>query len=102
MDFLEYINSHRICAINKVHDHEKLLMLVRMYPDRFRGSEAYYFLRDMGCSTNMRFEDGKFASYLSHLYDVGDFFNCEAVVDFDDIVIVDPDSESNPDISALI
>lgn len=102
MDFLEYINSYHICAINKVCDLEKLSMLVSLYPDRFRGPEASYLLRNMENSMNMRFEDGKFASYLSHLYYVGDFFNCEAVVDFDDIVIVDPDSESNPDISILI
>lgn len=102
MDFLEYINSYNNCAINHVEDISKLEYLVEKYPQVFVGDEFNTYFRK-GLDKNMRFEYGKFASFLTaSIYFVGDFFGCEAVIDFTDITIEDENSESSPDISCLI
>lgn len=102
MDFLEYINSYDNCAINHVEDISKLEYLVDKYPQVFVGDEFKAYFRK-GLDKNMRFEYGKFASFLTaSIYCVGDFFGCEAVIDFSNLDIEEVDSESSPDISCLI
>ena len=102
MDFLEYINSYDNCAINHVEDISKLEYLVEKYPQVFIGDEFNTYFRK-GLGKNMRFEYGKFISYLTaSIYRVGDLYGCEAVIDFDDITIEDENSEDALDISTLI
>lgn len=102
MDFLEYINSYDNCAINHVEDISKLEYLVEKYPQVFVGDEFNVYFRK-GLDKSMRFEYGKFISFLtSSIYRVGDIYGCEAVIDFDDLGIEDADSECCPDISCLI
>ena len=64
MDFLEYINSYNICAINNTCDIEKLQYLFSKYPQVFDGEEFGKYFRE-GIDKNMRFEHGKFASFLT-------------------------------------
>ena len=102
MDFLEYISSYDNCAINHVEDISKLKYLIEKYPQAFVGDEFDSYCRK-GLDKSMRFEYGKFISYLTaSIYHVGDIHGCEAVIDFDDLVIEDADSECFPDISCLI
>ena len=102
MDFLEYINSYDNCAINHVEDISKLEYLVEKYPQVFVGDEFNVYFRK-GLDKSMRFEYGKFISYLTaSIYRVGDFFGCEAVIDFADITIEDENSDDALDISTLI
>lgn len=102
MDFLEYINLYNNCAINHVEDVSKLEYLVERYPQVFVGDEFNVYSRK-GLDKNMRFEYGKFISFLtSSIYCVGDIYGCEAVIDFADITIEDENSEDALDISTLI
>ena len=102
MDFLEYINSYDNCAINNVEDISKLEYLVAKYPQVFVGDEFNAYFRK-GLDKHMRFEYGKFASFLTaSIYFVGDFFGCEAVIDFADITIEGGSSDDALDISILI
>ena len=102
MDFLEYISSYDNCAINHVEDISKLEYLVEKYPQVFAGDEFNTYFRK-GLGKNIRFEYGKFISYLTvSTYHVGDFYGCEAVIDFADITIDDGNSDDALDISTLI
>ena len=102
MDFLEYINSYDNCAINHVEDVSKLEYLVEKYPQVFGGKDFNEYQNKI-LGKHMRFEHGKFVSFLTFsIYYVGDIHGCEAVIDFADITIEDGNSDDALDISTLI
>ena len=102
MDFLEYINSYNNCAINHIKDISKFKYIVEKYPQVF-GGKSFNAYCNKSLGKHMRFEHGKFVSFLtSSIYYVGDINGCEAVIDFADITIEDENSDDALDISILI
>lgn len=81
MNFLDYINSYDICAINyvPVDDAEEMR---RLYPEVFP-------LRSSSIENHVRFVDGKWISWCDSPYSVDDYFHCEAVINFEDLSDVD-------------
>lgn len=77
MNFLDYINSYDICAINYVPLEEARAML-HTYPDVFPERASYIH-------AHVRFVAGKWISWCSLPYSVGDMFNCECVIDFKEL-----------------
>lgn len=77
MNFLDYIHSYNICAINNVPREEAQEML-SAYPDIFPGRAHHIH-------EHVRFVGGKWYSWCTCPYSVGDLFDCESVIDFEEL-----------------
>lgn len=100
MDLNEYVSQYGCCAINNIPGRDAAIMLCKEYPVIF----ANCTIGGLPLSTrNVRFVNGKWKSFCSTPYNVGGLFNCEAVVDYNDLDLYGWSSdECQIDISALL